>query len=60
MGLLGALFSGLGKLGEPTKESIDRDIARLMAQKRGATDSQTKNFYQNQIDQLRIKKRYLK
>ena len=58
MGLLGKTLDII--CGEYSKEAIDSKIVSLMAQKRSTKDRNLKNQLQNQIDNLRVKKRYMK
>ena len=58
MGLLGTALDLF--CGEYSKEAIDRKIVNLMAQKRNTKDRDIKNHLQNQIDALRLKKKYMK
>lgn len=47
-------------VGESTKKDIDYKINYLMAEKRRTKDAFQKAYIQNQIDSLRLKKKYMK
>lgn len=60
MGLLGKVFTSMLDSSLATKEAVDRKIANLMDQKRRASDPDVKSDIQKRIDNLRVKKRYMK
>ena len=60
MGLLGKIFNFAMDSGYTTKQAIDSKIADLMDKKRRTSDPNEKSDLQKRIDDLRVRKRYLK